>query len=142
MVLSVDHMALQGPHRVSRGPLEHEGKFSVHSSFWLGHRNIIDWIKYFKFKIESSAPFSPTSPAAQKGKLHFIVFPKSYLLEYVYVFICCQKYVAALMLWRQMISAYHWPHCKRRSKNNWKFSTSLMNTQNIMPVIIKIFLLV
>jgi hypothetical protein len=29
-------------------------------------------IKNFKFKIESSAPFSPISPAAQKGKFYFI----------------------------------------------------------------------
>jgi len=44
VVLSVDHMALRGPYRISRGPLEHEGKWRGSSNFWLGHRNIIDWI--------------------------------------------------------------------------------------------------
>ena len=73
-VLTVDHMALRGPRRVSRGPLEHEGKCRGHSSFWVGQRNFIDWKKYLKFKIESCVPFSPTSPAAQKGKLYFYCF--------------------------------------------------------------------
>jgi hypothetical protein len=144
VVLSVDHMALRGPHRISRGPLDHEGKWRSHSSFWVGHRNIIDWIKYFKFKIESSASFSPTSPAAQNGKFYFIPFSKLYLLECGISWgdICCQKYVIALMLWREMMFAYHWPHYNRRSKNNCKFSASLTNTQNIMPIINRIFLLV
>jgi len=35
--------------------------------------------EYFKYKIESEVSFCPATPAAQKEKLHFTVFPTSSL---------------------------------------------------------------
>jgi len=70
----------RGPHQVSKGPQEKDGKFGGHSKFCVGHRNFTAWIKYFKFKIESKVSFSSASASAQKAKLYFIAVATSYLV--------------------------------------------------------------
>jgi hypothetical protein len=76
-LLSVGHMAPRGPHQVSNGPQENDGKLVCRSNFCLGHRNFTAWMESFVFKIESKVPFSPAPPQAQKANWYFIAFPTS-----------------------------------------------------------------
>lgn len=117
LFLIVGRVVPQEAHQVPKGPPESEGKLGGHRNVWVRHRNFIVWVKYFKFKTESKFIFFPASSAAQKANLYFAVFPTPYPVESILIWwlFCCPKYVTALMLWREMISACSWLHCNRTS---------------------------
>ena len=121
------------PHQLSKRPQENYGKLGGHSKFEWDTRTSLS--EYFKFTIESNVPFSPASPTAQKAKLYFISFYTYHVIDLVSVgwLIWCQKYVTALMLWGDVIFAYHWPHCNQSFRNLQVF---------IRPITNRIFLLV
>ena len=116
----------RGSRQVSKGPRENEGKLGGHRNVWVRHRNFSVWIKYFKFKTESKFISSPASSSAQNAKLYFTLFPTPYLVQFFVIWwlFCCPKYVTALMLWREMISACPWLHCNRTYKNLASFNQS------------------
>jgi len=71
----------RGPHQISKGPQENNGKLGDHNNFLSEPPKIHCLQEYFKYKIESEVPLSAATPAARKAKLHFAAFPTSSLAE-------------------------------------------------------------
>jgi len=130
VVLKVGHMAPRGPHQISKGPQENDGKSGGHRRFWVGHRNIIAWIHFWNLKCNQMFP-SPLHHV-QHSKQRSLLFLQLIWLNLFYVgwLICSQKYVTALMWWGEMIFAYHWPQCNWTFEN---FQVFFCPTRHVIP---------
>jgi hypothetical protein len=116
LVLHVGQMTLQGSTPSLYRAQQNDAILGDHSNFRVGHRNFTAWIKYTKFKNEPKIPSPVHRPQQRRNSCILLHLPYIIWLNLLSVgrLIFCQTYLSALIMWRLMVAAFHWPHCNRK----------------------------